>query len=671
MIQYYTLEEAANLLHVSPDKLKDMVKRNEVRAFQDRGTHRFRKQEVDELVRSRGHGSDPDLPLGDKPKASGGPPSSKTRRKSKVVVDESTFNLSEDNQVPLADHPLSSSQKGNPGSGSKRNITAPRTPAPRSPFPKSASDSDVRLVSDGSDLDFHIEHEEPGAKPRSSQLGKSSTRKKSKLPPPVASDSRVPILPPDLSSDSDVRIEDDGGDSAVPIGQQGAKSPSDSDIRLEGDPLAGLSGGKKRDDSLITEEIDLDAEAANIEAARKKSKLGPTAHKPANPLPTSSPFELSENDLDMGMEPDESAPGVANEDSSADFELTAPDDGSPIEPGSDELQALGDGSSEDEVTLGELTGAGAGASGINIQEPGDSGISLEGSEDEIEFDLSLDANAGATPKPGNSKGGVDSSSEFELSLPDDENHSNKPPDSDSEFELTLDEEGSSELELEGADSESSSDSEFELTLDEEGGLTAVDESDSASEEEGKDIFETDFDVPALDEESGTDGAQLEGSTELEESEFELDMDGGGADAPTEEESGSEDFALDDEPAFDEEDDEPAPAPKKKTTAKGKKSALRQDDEDDLDISLDGEDDAEAEEDEEPAVAVGSGVAAPPAEWGALPAIMLFPCVIILVVVGLMGFELMQGMWGFHKPAKVSSLVIDPIARMFDDTLPKE
>ena len=53
------------------------------------------------------------------------------------------------------------------------------------------------------------------------------------------------------------------------------------------------------------------------------------------------------------------------------FELTAPDDSSPLELGSDEVPKLPAGSGDEEVTLGELTGAGAGASGINIQDPGD------------------------------------------------------------------------------------------------------------------------------------------------------------------------------------------------------------------------------------------------------------------------------------------------------------
>src|SRR5436305_5188896 len=74
MVQYYTLEQAAQVLQTTPDKLKEMAKNNEVRAFQDRGNLRFRAQEIDELARLRGLGSDPELQLGEA--ASSGPGSS-------------------------------------------------------------------------------------------------------------------------------------------------------------------------------------------------------------------------------------------------------------------------------------------------------------------------------------------------------------------------------------------------------------------------------------------------------------------------------------------------------------------------------------------------------------------------------------------------------------------
>src|SRR5215468_8695286 len=69
MVQgYYTLEEACRILGVAADELKAMSKRGELRAFQDRGTLRFRTQEVEEKARQRGVGSAPDLPLGEAPR---------------------------------------------------------------------------------------------------------------------------------------------------------------------------------------------------------------------------------------------------------------------------------------------------------------------------------------------------------------------------------------------------------------------------------------------------------------------------------------------------------------------------------------------------------------------------------------------------------------------------
>src|SRR5262245_19828441 len=66
-IQYYTMEEAARILGTSAEELKQLAKRGELRPFQDRGTLRFRAQEIDELARRRGRASDssPDLQLGE------------------------------------------------------------------------------------------------------------------------------------------------------------------------------------------------------------------------------------------------------------------------------------------------------------------------------------------------------------------------------------------------------------------------------------------------------------------------------------------------------------------------------------------------------------------------------------------------------------------------------
>src|SRR4051812_14920172 len=65
MAQFYTLEEAARVLGMSPEDLKQKAQHREVRAFMDSGSWQFRVADVDELARRRGLGSDPELSLSD------------------------------------------------------------------------------------------------------------------------------------------------------------------------------------------------------------------------------------------------------------------------------------------------------------------------------------------------------------------------------------------------------------------------------------------------------------------------------------------------------------------------------------------------------------------------------------------------------------------------------
>ena len=65
MAQFYTLEEAARVLGMSPEELKAKAQHREVRAFLDGGSWRFRVADVDELARRRGLGSDAELHLSD------------------------------------------------------------------------------------------------------------------------------------------------------------------------------------------------------------------------------------------------------------------------------------------------------------------------------------------------------------------------------------------------------------------------------------------------------------------------------------------------------------------------------------------------------------------------------------------------------------------------------
>ena len=637
MLQYYTLEQAARLLGMSTEETKGVLDKHKVRAYRDGSNVRYLTSNVEEVARSLGQSSDPGLQLGE----STGPKAGTSAAPGKPTADKPApdvfaFDLGAadgSDQIDLGVPPPAkagdSPRSGGPGSRGKGSSSS---------TPKPSSDSDVRLVVDTGDDALLAPPSRAGRAPE--------TPTPSKVGPKDAG----PLnLPPRPGSDSDVRmVPDSAADNVVPIGEQPAKRHSDSDIRLEEVDLPPRAN-EGSDDSMVTEEIDLDAEQRKAEEAeRSKIGTGKKKHPGTTPLPPkSSPFELSEADLDLSA--GKPAPSTSPEDSS-DIDLTP---GGLMAPsGSDYPLA------EEEVPLGEAT-AGAGRSGINLQKPADSGISLEGggSQDSVEFELSLDSNASPAPTPAK----PDSSSEFELSLEDssaDQPAAPAEPDSDSEFELSLED---SSGERPAAAAEPDSDSEFELTLDDSGGLVPLEK-----DAEGQDIFETDFEVPPLEDESGSEAVALDDAdTDLESSEFDLAL--GEQDLASDEESGSQVVALDDEEEAD---------PTARTVARSnKRSPILAEEEEPVDqlIQADEEEETAAElEGEEAAVPRRkAAAAAPPAPWGALPALILLPCVVVLLLAGMMGHELIHGMWGYQQPNKVTGFLTDSVARMFfPDDLPQ-
>jgi hypothetical protein len=600
MVNTYTLEEAARVLGISTDEARKQLKTNNIREFQDpsRKTIRYPVPAVDELARQLGHGSDPQLQLGEsrRPKGADSPPPRK-----KVPED----------QVDIGAHTPTDKPS------SKKRVSGLKSPAP-----KKGSDSDVRLVAEGSDLDFKVASDSDVK-----MIDESAPSSQSGT---AAPDSGLRVIPPERKSDSDVKIVPAAGDSgAVPLHAAPAKSPSDSDIRLQ--------STAKRDDSsdssVLTDEIDLDAELRK--AAEKKAKKTQAPPAAGKQLPAGSPFELSDSNVNLEA--------AKEKDSSDDFVLTpgSPSSSSEIELSSSELRKL---TPEEEVSFGAGQ-AKAGDSGINLHDPADSGVSLEkkgDSSDEGEFELSLDSGSSpAIHKDKKAKKAEESSSEFELSL---EGQAKKEPDSDSEFELSLD--------VEGSPTDSGSDSEFELTLDDSGGLAPIDE------EQKKDIFETDFEVPALDEESGQRAPQADADTDLESSEFDIALDEGDAERE-DAESGSQVVALDDEAEADE---------GAETVARPRRGgAAIAEDEAEVDELLGGE--AEPEGSDE-MVGAGAAVAAEPEPWGPVPAIGLGLTVVVMILVTFISYEQLQSMWGYRTGSGVANSITRAIGGLFSD-LPKE
>jgi len=434
----------------------------------------------------------------------------------------------------------------------------------------------VRSFRDGATLRFRANEIDELA--RSYGLGSSD-----ELPVPEAD---YPAASAPTAQDAPLKLDDSDETFTITpdakTGQSSTKLKKDSGARLN-------KPAPKADDeeSILTEEFDVPADGSG-KLSGKSGKLSSTQLKGGDSGKQKAPGSSGK------LKP------AAKPDSSSEFELS-------LDPDSDEFELSLAPDSSEEVSLGDMpadAGAAAksGNSGINLNRPADSGVSLEkkkpakkSDDEEIDFELSLDA-------PGS---------------------------------------GTSSKKLSSGTLKQDSDSEFELTLEEPSDLaTAGGEGDKKG-----DIFEaTDFDIPALEDDSASEAVSLdEADTDLESSDFDLALDE--ADAVAEDdESASEVVTLD-------EDD----APRKKKKSKAKKRAA---DDDDDDEDLDDDDDAasalrgvrrgedEDEEEEEGAVA-GRAVGAP-AAWGPIPAIFMFPTVLVMFLGAIMAFELLHSTWGYQQ-----------------------
>jgi len=211
MAQFYTLEEAARVLGMSPEELQAKAQQREVRAFLDGGSWRFRVVDVDELARRRGLGSDAELRLSDLDvpvtQAELGDDFDLSEFNLGVAdadlgpatMDVSEADINSDHDILLDDLSL----PPNPMSASSSVIIGMHTGGGKLP-----GDSDVRLIPDAP---------HPGVRPSDSDVRLASPS---------------PYKPP---SDSDVTlIADDTSDH-----QALAASPSDTSVRKS--PVFGSS----------------------------------------------------------------------------------------------------------------------------------------------------------------------------------------------------------------------------------------------------------------------------------------------------------------------------------------------------------------------------------------------------------------------------------------------
>ncbi len=402
-----------------------------------------------------------------------------------------------------------------------------------------------------------------------------------------------------FDSDDIFSLAADEPGSAAPLK---SKPDSDSDVRLEEKAKA---KGKvaNEEDAIPTEEVVIDLGESGSAVIKGGSSAKLSAPKSSGKLTTDSGKSLAK-------------PGTGE---SSEFELS-------LDADSDDFELKLNADASDEVDLGEMPKESPGGSGrrgtesgILSRKPNDSGHSLEkdkgksklpifdeDSNSDVDFELTLDSSAAVSgTKIGSAKGKVPET------------------DSDSEFELTLDD---------------SSESSLESAMLEEGGP-------------GKgDIFETDFEIPPMDDSSSEEVALESSDPDLETSDFDIEIDEeSGVEAEAEsgevalvEGDDSEDVDLADVDLAEEEESVGG-------ALKGVKSKRRDDDDD---------------EDEEETVAAGAG-AYRPVPWGIVPTLFLVPAFVLTLVGGLMAYEVLQTMWGYQQPQKPASPLVRGLAKSLD------
>jgi hypothetical protein len=388
MAQFYTLEEAARVLGLSPEELKTKAQAREVRAFLDGGSWRFRVVDVDELARRRGLGSDAELRLSDLevPAASG------SGEAEELDLSEFSLGVAKPDLGAETMQNLPSTGGPTPEGSSEHDILLDDLSLPPNPVTGSSSviigvsttgkrpsDSDVRLVPDNvkgsSDSDVRLASPEPFRQASDSDvtLIKDDTGDHGVLTP-VSGSSDAPVRAasmlgssaevPARESDSDFDVNpsselidalqpDSGSDfelSALDASDEFEATPltkpSDSDVTAADPNLSGINLSRPSDSGINLQTAGLGlGQADSIELAPlsdEEMKTAPPAKpgKPKKSLAATPPpaarkgekdiFDDTDFEVDVPLSDDSSDDKTVQLEAASDFELEESDSASEV-----------------------------------------------------------------------------------------------------------------------------------------------------------------------------------------------------------------------------------------------------------------------------------------------------------------------------------------------------
>lgn len=287
--RYLDLAEAAERLGMSVDELKRLAQRREIRAFADKGTFKFREQDIQEYARQRSLGSGAEVDLGSGSEA--------------FIGVEPLTESSQSDEVQIADHLL----PDDPNASGARVVSFEDEP-------KGPSDSDVRLVAEESK-----EPSDSDVKLAAEQQGKSDSDVKL-VETAAASDSDVRLAESTSVADSSARLAEpvpeppdsasEGTEAeAIPI----AEPDSDFDLSADSDDTdfeISLEPSSSGEEDLIDVEAEASAsEAVDVTAASPSESGVALAHPADSGLSLEEPPGVITEKTDAGVGDIESLAG--------------------------------------------------------------------------------------------------------------------------------------------------------------------------------------------------------------------------------------------------------------------------------------------------------------------------------------------------------------------------
>ncbi len=636
--RYLSVDEAAEKLGISKDELKRLREKGEIRGFGDRGTFKFKEDDVDELARRLQPSSDPDVPMID-----GDDDAS-------VLDEDSAADGSGLDGAPSIIRHLSGAAPSGDADETSGSIFDDFGAG-------GASDSDVRLVMDdrldaghdsGADVMLNLQESDSDVRLSNdsdrnvkTNLSDSDSDVRLSSGTGAASESVIKLGLGD--SDSDVRLDDDSGARLV-------MPDSDSDVQLA--PNASDSGNlqpKPDSDSdvmLVSEEPDSDSDVHMASGDESGINLG---------LQSDSDVRLvsADSDSDVQLLDDALLAGPKSKikkDSDSDVAVL-PDSGLNLESAGSGIGkksgSYGDGSSvlmdDSDIALDQ-------GSGISLTSL--SGVNLVGPQSGIALDRVADSGVSLEKMAADDDSGLalfDDASEEGITLADDSG-------------IALHADGDGEEDDGGITlAETAGDSGISLKDDEDLQLTEtlpgmkLPKSKKKPADEDDNMSDTMLEVPSV---SADDGEA--------ESDFEIGAVDGGSQGDTSV------LLFDDE---DETDDGGAATAKKKTSDEEEVEDSFEFNEADEEASEEGEDvfagdeafdeesDFEGEDELEPAAKV---VAGGPIEyaWGTGVVSSLAVSSIVMILCGMASIDLVRSMWGHQGYSPANGWLIEILGGLF-------